>query len=176
MLGSIAHRCLYQEPLPSQHVVKKYRKAVLGGSFDRLHKAHELLLKTAIEVAEEVFVGIVGDKLGKKLFAKKKHASLIQPFELRKATLEDFMSRHSNSFTVGELSDLWGPAPHDPLADVIVVSRETVGSAKRINQMRAEKQLPLLDIVVIPWVYTEDGQKISSTLLRSHEATKTKAK
>ena len=154
---------------------KKYRKAVLGGSFDRLHEAHKLLLTTAIEIAEEVFVGIVGNELGKKLFAKKAHPDTILPFERREAELRTFMQQHSSNFVIGELTNPWGPAPHDPAADVIVVSRETESAAHKINQMRAEKSLPPLDIVIIPWVFNSTGEKLSSTLLRSKEATKKKA-
>lgn len=156
-------------------MAKKYRKAVLGGSFDRLHEAHKLLLTTAIEIAEEVFAGIVGNELGKKLFAKKAYADIILPFEQRAAELRRFMQQHSSNFVIGELTDPWGPAPHDPDADVIVVSRETVSAAHKINQMRTDKSLPPLDIVIIPWVFNSAGEKLSSTLLRSKEATKKKA-
>jgi pantetheine-phosphate adenylyltransferase len=52
---------------------------------------------------------------------------------------------------------------------VIVVSQETKPSAHTINQMREEKGLKPLDIVVIPWEKDEEGNLLSSTLFRKKE-------
>ena len=49
---------------------KPYEKAFMGGTFDRFHIAHKALIKTAVEMADYVFVGVVSDKLGEKLFDK----------------------------------------------------------------------------------------------------------
>ncbi len=148
--------------------VHVYRKAMMGGTFDRLHDAHRSLLRTAANIADEVFVGIVGDELGKTLFAKKDNNHLIQSYKERATGVSDFLSQFDVRFEVGELLDPWGPAPHDPNAEVIVVSYETEPSAHRINAMREEADLNILDIVVIPWIYV-DGEPISSTRLRSQE-------
>lgn len=142
----------------------------MGGTFDRLHAAHERLLATAAKLAEEVFVGVVGETLGEQLFANKEHADLIEPFSQRQAAVREFLAQHTTTFEVGELTDPWGPAPKDPTADVIVVSNETKPAADRINQMRAERNLAYLDIVIVPWVNTSDGEILSSTLLRKREA------
>lgn len=142
---------------------------MMGGTFDRLHLAHQSLLKTAATIAEEVFVGVVGDELGKKLFAKKAYKELIQAFDVRLTNVINYISQFTTNYQVESLKDPWGPAPSDPRADVIVVSFETEKSAHQINSMREDLGLPPpLDIVMIPWVYV-DGLPISSTRLRKAE-------
>lgn len=141
---------------------------MLGGTFDRLHAAHRLLIKTACTLANNVFIGVVGDQLGTKLFAKKQHATMIQPFKERQKTVLEYTAQFATVTTVGELTDPWGPAPKDPLADIIAVSPETVPAAHRINEMRSSQNLPILDIIVIPWVW-QNGELISSSRLRTAE-------
>ena len=148
---------------------KPYRRAVLGGTFDRLHAAHESLLFTAAFIADEVFVGVVSEELGRQLFQNKGHADMIQPYNIRAASVANFLKRHIENAEVGALTDPWGPAPSDPKADVIVVSSETEKSAFTINEMRNEIRLDELDIVVIPGVRDKDGTLLSSTLMRKRE-------
>ncbi len=150
--------------------MKPFKKAVLGGTFDRLHSAHKKLLETAACLAQNVFIGIVGDALGKKLFPKKKHNELIQPFNVRKENVESFMKKFRCNVEIGELKDPWGPAPYDENADLIVVSEETKPAAEKINEMRKENNLPPLHIYVIEWIIDRDGKPISSTKLREKEA------
>lgn len=148
---------------------KPFKKCVMGGTFDRLHAAHRKLLRTAAHLAQEVFVGVVGDDLGNRLFAKKKHGDKIEPFKVRKARVEEFMSHFNSKTVVDELKDPWGPAPFDPEADLIVVSEETYPAAERINSMREKNGLNPLFIYTIGWVTDENGNRISSTLLRERE-------
>ncbi len=154
-----------------ENTEKPFRKCVMGGTFDRLHEAHRLLLKTAAHLAQEVFVGVVGEKLGKRLFAKKRHGDKIQPFSIRKANVEAFMAQFKAKAIVDELTDPWGPAPYDEKADLIVVSKETYPAAEKINKMRKENGLPPLYIYIIKWVTDEHGNRISSTMLREKEET-----
>jgi len=149
---------------------RPYQRAVLGGTFDRLHDAHRSLLRTAGLLASEVFVGVVSEELGKELFPKKQYHDLIQPYQIRANQVRQYLKKFCNQPEVEPLTDPWGPAPTDPVADLIVVSFETEGNAERINHMRRDNQLPELDIAVIPWIYV-DGKKISSTKLRQEEAT-----
>ncbi len=144
----------------------------MGGTFDRLHDAHKRLLETAALLAQEVFVGVVGNRLGKKLFPNKKHHDLIQPTSVRIANVQEFMHQFNSVVTVAELLDPWGPAPTDPEADLIVVSEETYPNAEKINQMRKERELKPLHIYTIEWVFDADGSPISSTKLREQEASK----
>lgn len=149
---------------------KPYRRCVMGGTFDRLHRAHESLLYTAAMMAEEVFVGVVSEELGKKLFKNKDHADMIQSYDTRAAAVIKYTSKFCDKLQVEALYDPWGPAPMDIRADVIVVSFETRESAHKINKMRRENGLDILDVIIIPWSYDEDGELISSSRLRATES------
>ena len=62
----------------------------VGGTFDRLHAGHRLLLAASALAAERrLFVGITGDKL----LSSKRHAELLQPFEERAAAAVAFARR-----------------------------------------------------------------------------------
>ena len=52
---------------------KPFRYCVMGGTFDRLHEGHKLLLKTASLLAENVFVGIVSNDFLERVKKNKKH-------------------------------------------------------------------------------------------------------
>jgi cytidyltransferase-like protein len=148
---------------------RPYKRAVLGGTFDRFHDAHRSLLYTAAYIADEVFAGIVSEELGKELFKDKELSELIQAYEIRAENVENYLKQFCDNYDVDPLYDPWGPAPTDPRADVIVVSQETRSSAYKINKMREDNNLSLLDIVVIPWMKDKTGQLLSSTLYRKQE-------
>ncbi len=135
-----------------------YTRAVLGGTFDRLHEGHKYLLKEATDISKTVFIGVISDKAGKELFINKKFNHLIQPLSIRIKNLTDFMQTISNSFEISPIHDRWGPAPEDKIADVIVVTKET-------------NNLYQLDIHVITWI-TDNNEVISSTKLRELDSKK----
>ena len=149
---------------------KPYRRCVMGGTFDRLHKAHESLLYTAAMMAEEVFVGVVSEELGEKLFKNKDHAKMIESYDIRADAVKKFTSKYCDKLEVDALYDPWGPAPTDERADLIVVSFETRKSAHKINDMRRDNGLETLDVVIIPWSYDENGELISSSRIRASES------
>ncbi len=149
---------------------KPYRRCVMGGTFDRLHQAHESLLHTAAMMAEEVFVGVVSEELGKKIFKNKDHADLIESYDMRSDAVRQYTSQYCDKLEVEPLYDPWGPAPMDKIADLIVVSFETRKSAHKINEMRRDNGLETLDVVIIPWSYDDNGDLISSSRIRASES------
>lgn len=47
------------QPERTEPLLKKYKKIVLGGTFDRLHNGHKVLLNKAAELAsEDIVVGV----------------------------------------------------------------------------------------------------------------------
>ncbi len=149
--------------------IKPFYYCVMGGTFDRLHEGHKLLLRTASALAEKVFVGVVSDEFEDKLRRKKKFGSLIQPYEVRLRNLREFVKTLDASFLLGSLTDPYGPAITEATADVIVVSRETEKTAMKINEIRIKRSLPPLQICIVPFIKLENGQILSSTLLREME-------
>lgn len=48
-------------PLDIVHHIRRkhYKKACLGGTFDRIHGGHKLLLTHAVSISEELVIGVV---------------------------------------------------------------------------------------------------------------------
>jgi pantetheine-phosphate adenylyltransferase len=142
----------------------------VGGTFDRLHAGHRLLLAVTAAVATRaVFCGVTADKL----LAGKRGRARLEPYAAREAAALDYMRRVNPALTVtgGPLADPAVP----PLCaterdfDAIVVSEETVAGAEAINAARAGLGFPPLVVVVVP-LLAADGGKLSSTDLRGGEA------
>ncbi len=136
----------------------KFKKVAVGGTFDLLHKGHRALIEKAFELGEEVILGITSDEMLQKK---------AEPFSKRKKTLQNFLK--FKNYEIVKLSDAYGPAVGDGKIDAIVVSEETEARAVEINEIRKKRGLPLLQIVVIPFVLAEDGKPISSTRIRNGE-------
>lgn len=152
----------------------RFDTVACGGTFDRLHAGHRLLLAaTAIVARRSIFVGITTDKL----LENKRHADLLQTYEEREATTLEYLKSVNPSAKVvaGPLHDAVTPplAATDPDFQAIVVSEETIDGAEKINAVRASLGFQPLVIVVIGLLGTDDGHdKLSSTHLREIEASR----
>lgn len=146
----------------------KYRKVLVGGTFDYFHDGHRALLRKAFELGERVVVGICSDHMQDLL---RKDSAGVRSLSVRTHSVLDFL----NELGVLErtelvvLNDFFGPAVEDREAEAIVVSPETRKRAEEINRLRQEKGLPVLKIVEVPWVLAEDGKPISSIRIRYGE-------
>eukprot|EP00250_Pteridium_aquilinum_P009740 c18900_g1_i1 orf=94-690(+) len=145
-----------------------YNSVVLGGTFDHLHSGHECLLKAAANLAmERVVVGITTGSMleGKEL------AHLIEPFEVRKKAVEDYVKSVKPGLVVQihPITDPFGPSIVDKDLQAIVVSQETVAGGLAVNRKRAERGLSQLKVEVVELVQRE-GEKLSSTLIRQRLA------
>jgi pantetheine-phosphate adenylyltransferase len=138
----------------------------LGGTFYPFHKGHKALLKKAFQVAGvqgSVFIGVTSAAMVKK---KGKLAS----FEKRKQLIEQFLTEENvlEQVTIQPLSNKFGPTLIGDF-DAIVVSPETKPTAEEINKKRTQLRKKPLQIVVIPFVLSEDNQPISSSRIRRKE-------
>lgn len=138
-------------------------RVVLGGTFDRLHVGHERLLAKAFELGDDVFIGLTSQRL-----ATRHRARRIRPFEARRRALEALLRRHRWKATVSEIDDPYGRSL-EARYDAIVVSRETVGRAAEINRLRRRRGLKPLRVYVVPFVYSNDGLRLSATRIASGE-------
>ncbi len=148
---------------------KKYKVVAVGGTFDHFHKGHEYLLMKAFSMGEKVLVGITSDKFcGSKPFS-----NMIQPFALRKQAVVDFIrERFKNAdYKVMVLEDKYGPAVYEKNIDAIVVTEQTFKTAMEINQIRINRGLQPLEIILIDMILAYDGEPISSTRVRCGEIT-----
>jgi pantetheine-phosphate adenylyltransferase len=140
----------------------------LGGTFDPVHDGHRALFERAFELGD-VTVGLTSDDLAPRTRNVDRH---VRSFAERKRNLEaelaTFAAEFDREFDVRELTEPTGIAT-EPKFDALVVSPETQGGGKRINEIREERGLDLLDIEVVPHVDAEDGDIISSTRIVSGE-------
>ncbi|MDV3104200.1 phosphopantetheine adenylyltransferase [Thermococcus waiotapuensis] len=143
---------------------KPYRKVVVGGTFDRLHLGHKVLLRKAFEVGEYVYVGLTSDGMVKD----KPYAGMILPYEARLRDLLKFFEVNGYSnYRVIKIHTAIGFADRMKSLEAIVVSEETYKGALVVNRAREERGLPPLDIITIGLVKGKMGAKISSSLIRA---------
>ncbi len=141
-------------------------KVCVGGTFDKLHKGHKTLIKKAFELAGEkgsVFIGITIDDFVKD---KKNVSSLTERIKNVKKYL--VKERYKNNYIIEPISDKFGPTIHNDF-NAIVVSSETIKTAKEINKKREKIGKKPLKIIEIKPVLAEDGIRISSTRIRNNK-------
>jgi len=136
-------------------------RVCVGGTFEYLHVGHRTLLSKAIELADELLVGITSEQ-----FALSTKGREI-PFLPRIKAVDIFVrtAGFSGPLSIVPLDDPFGPAAWGAI-DAIVVSRDTAGTAHEINQARKEAGLDPLEIFVVPIVPAENGGPVSSTRVR----------
>ena len=139
----------------------------MGGTFDVFHKGHEVLIQTALEVSDQVLIGLTTDERA----GKGRTGSLITPYGKRKDRLEDWLKsqRVEHRVEIVPLNDDWGPAALGKEFEGIIVSQETEDMALALNQVREEKGIDKLKIIVVPMVQAYDGHRISSGRIRNGE-------
>jgi len=141
-------------------------RVCIGGTFNILHKGHKLLIGKAFGTAGirgSVFIGIT---TGENLSGKKD----VKPMIERKTSIERYLSKKGfiDRATIGPIEDKYGPSVKEEF-DAIIVSPETVNTAKEINKKRKRLKKKPLKIVQIPFVLAEDNVPISSSRIKKRE-------
>ena len=154
----------------NNRTIEQWNNVVLGGTFDHFHKGHKALLAKAFEVGKKVTIGIATEEIYKDKFLSK----IVESFEVRKKSVEKFIKKYLMDVDgrLGDIisfSEFTGGADKKKDIDAIVVSKVTYPNALKINQLREKNKLPLLEIIVINDVLTEDGKLISSERIRAGE-------
>lgn len=156
----------------SEKAFKKYKKVVLGGTFDRLHNGHKVLLNKAAELAsEEIVVGVTD----KEMINKKSLFEMIEPVEYRMKMVVDFVEDVSGEAkcTTEPIVDPFGPSTRIPDLEAIIVSRETVKGGDAVNKKRMEQGMKELDVIIVELVEGNDvvlnETKISSSSRRRED-------
>lgn len=141
----------------------RLKTAVVGGTFDILHKGHKALLRKAFELGE-VAIGLTSNIMAKKLKNRE-----VQDFEFRKKELEDFIRKEFKIETkIVKIEDKFGFALEKDF-DYIVVSPETYETAELINEERQKRNRKPIAITKIGFVLAEDGKPISATRILKGE-------
>ena len=136
-----------------------------GGTFDRLHDGHKLLIETALKVSNKVVIGLTTQKMLKR----KKYASKIEDYETRKKNLENFISSIADldRVEVIELNNPYGPPIKEPEYEGIIASEETFLNSVRLNDLRVANGFKPLIVVLIPMVMGKSDRRLSSTDIRA---------
>lgn len=146
---------------------KQFNHVAIGGTFDHLHDGHKALIDKAFEVGEYVSIGITSDA-----FVKNKNlAPVIESHAVRKKALEQYLSKKGYLSRTGfiKLNDIYGSAIEKNNIEALVVSRETLVNAKKINRERRRQKLPQLKIVLVELVKGETKKIIRSERIRYGE-------
>ncbi|XP_072343819.1 bifunctional coenzyme A synthase isoform X2 [Scyliorhinus torazame] len=151
-------------------IIPSYNDVVLGGTFDRLHPAHKILLSiSCLLTGKRLIIGVAdGELLNRKVLKE-----LIEPYQERVEKLRKFLLdvNPAVQYDLVPLRDPYGPAITDVNLNCIVVSDETQKGGEAVNRKRLENALPELTIHKIGLIKDEqhtadEEEKISSSTLR----------
>ncbi|XP_017364799.1 bifunctional coenzyme A synthase [Cebus imitator] len=173
---------------PKQPVRGYYRGAV-GGTFDRLHNAHKVLLSSvgAKDILSNEWLSqhVVQSPLNQNSPNVKQRdlhlasspgkllPELLQPYTERVEHLSEFLVdvKPSLTFDVIPLLDPYGPAGSDPSLEFLVVSEETYRGGMAVNRFRLENDLEELALYQIQLLkdlghMENEEDKVSSSSFR----------
>jgi len=145
------------------HDVRPYSRGVIGGTFDVLHVGHKKLISTGLAKVGTLYIGVTSDHLAN---LSKDHE--ITPFEKRVDRLVRFVRELGapERVKIVKIEDPFGPTVEDPSLEVILVTEAVLNNTFRMNEIRGERGMKKLDIMVLPFVKAEDGGIVSSTRIR----------
>ena len=138
----------------------------MGGTFDVIHSGHMALLNKAFSISSKVIIGLSSDQL-----ATKKGKNLANDYSKRLSLLKSVIEKSfpNSAYEVSKLENDFGPAVIEGSVKALVVSEETSNKGLLLNELRAERNLPSVKIVVVPMVLAEDGKSISTTRIKNSE-------
>ncbi len=141
--------------------------ACLGGTFNRIHAGHRLLLSTAFGMADRVAVGVSSDALVRRL--RGAGAASVRPFQKRADDVRRLLAPYGEErFELLTLDDPY-IAAHRAEFDAIVVSPDTLERAEEINALRDLHGMDLLKVVTVDLVLAYNGKPISATRILAGE-------
>ena len=146
--------------------MKSFDLVAMGGTFDVVHSGHMALLDKAFSISSKVIIGLSSDQL-----AKKRGKNLTNDYPKRLSLLKSVIEKifPNSSYEISKLENDFGPAVIEGSVKALVVSEETSGKGIRLNELRAERNLSPVRIVVVPMVLAKDGKAISTTRIKNFE-------
>ncbi len=146
--------------------MESFDLVAMGGTFDVVHSGHMALLDKAFSISSKVIVGLSSDQL-----AEKKGKNLTNDYPKRLSLLKSVIEKNfpNSSYDISKLENDFGPAVIEGSVNALVVSEETSDKGIRLNELRAERNLSPVRIVVVPMVLAKDGKAISTTRIKNFE-------
>ena len=146
--------------------MEKFDLIAMGGTFDVIHSGHMALLNKAFSISSKIIIGLSSDQL-----AAKKGKKLVNGYSKRLSSLKDVIEKRfpNSSYEISKLENDFGPAVIEGSVKALVVSKETSSKGVKLNELRMKRNLPPVEIVVVPMVLAKDGKAISSTRIKNSE-------
>jgi len=146
--------------------VSQFTLVAMGGTFDIIHKGHLTLLAKAFSISSNVIIGLTSDEL-----TEKRGKKTLNDYKKRFETLTNIIKTNfpNHLFQISKLDDDFGPAVLEENVQALVVSDETGNQGEILNQLRKEKNLTPVKIVIVPMVLAHDGNRISTTRIKNSE-------
>lgn len=145
-------------------------RVAVGGTFDPLHDGHDALLRKSLKIGSDgVVVGLTSDELASKTRTDGREVRRYSERKHRLRERVDELDVWGRDVEIRRLESPYGVASEESGFDCLVVSPETEAGGRRINELRRERGLDPLEIVVVPHVKAEDGRPISSTRILNGE-------
>ncbi len=148
--------------------MRRFGRVVLGGTFDRLHAGHRVLLGTAFEAGRRVAIGVTSEAYLER--HPKPRGAAIAPFRARRAALVGWLRRRypPSRWSIVPIDDRFGGSV-GPGVDALVVSADTVAGGRAVNRERRRLGRAAVPLIVVPLVLADDLEPISSRRIRAGE-------
>ncbi len=146
--------------------MSKFSLIAMGGTFDIIHRGHLTLLENAFEISDKVLIGLTSDE-----FVQKKGKTPIHKYDERLKNLISiiFHKFPNTNFEISQLNNDFGPAVLEKDVQALIVSDETNDQGNVLNKLRTERNLPPVEVIVVPMFLAKDGVRISSTRIKNSE-------
>ena len=146
--------------------MESFDLVAMGGTFDVIHSGHMALINKAFSISSKVIIGLSSDQL-----ATKKGKNLVNDYSKRLSLLKSVIEKSfpNSAYEISKLENDFGPAVIEGSVKALVVSEETSNKGLLLNELRAERNLPPVKIVMVPMVLAEDGKSISTTRIKNSE-------
>ena len=147
-------------------MMTQFDTVAMGGTFDIIHAGHIALLNKSFSISSNVIIGLSSDQL-----AVKRGKNLANDYSKRLSSLKGLIEKNfpNSSYEISKLENDFGPAVIEGSVRALIVSEETSSKGVKLNELRAERNLPPVEIVIVPMVLAKDGKAISSTRIKNSE-------
>mmetsp|Transcript_22443 Transcript_22443/g.29364 ORF Transcript_22443/g.29364 Transcript_22443/m.29364 type:complete len:373 (+) Transcript_22443:34-1152(+) len=143
-----------------------FHQVACGGTFDNLHNGHKKLLSMAASATAPegtLTVGVTSDEMLKK----KKFGAYIEDVSRRIQLVEEYLQSVCPGIKtrVCQIDDPFGPPIHEAHFEAIIVSSETLAGGEKINEIRKEKGMLPLTLII---TRRTEATSLSSTAIREY--------
>src|SRR3989344_5648517 len=146
-----------------QSLMFKFSLVATGGTFDRFHKGHEELLKTAFRVSSKVIIGITSDQMVKNKILSR----LILSYNRRRKEIVSFLKKTKlfPRCLIVILHDPYGPLLTNKKIEAVVVG-------PRVDELVLKNLKGKIKIVKCKIIKSSDERYLSSTRIRKGEVSR----